>query len=215
MKKLLIFATMMALVSCNSKQESKTEENQPISEYQKIDSTKVFLIENGFNQDADLSDAQLKELKEWVDSGTFNEVSVCQAFYDLLPMGDKEGREYLSKFKLPKGKTIDHLSMFLNFTGRQVCFKTPEPKVQKTKEEVDALFSSVDGSLPGLVKLVKEQMKNPSSFEHVETSYKDIKTKIIVKMKYRGTNSFNAVVPQEVTATADHDGNVIKIYKNE
>ena len=34
-------------------------------------------------------------------------------------------------------------------------------------------------------------------------------------MKYRGTNSFNAVVTQEVTATADHDGNVIKIYKNE
>ena len=58
-------------------------------------------------------------------------------------------------------------------------------------------------------------MKDPDSFEHIETSYSNIKSKLIVEMKYSGINSFNTRVIQEVTATVDFDGNVIRIYKNE
>jgi hypothetical protein len=221
MNKFCIIFCGLLLLSCNqsnqSNQSNQTEREQKEEtvSFETIDPKKQFLIENGFKEDADISDAQMKDLKFWIESGTFKEISICEAFYDLLPMKDKEGREYLKKFKLPKGKDVDELSVFLNSTGWAVCYKYPKPRIPKTKEEVESLFSSVDGSLPDLVDKIKLQMKDPSSFKHIETSYSNIKSKIIVKMKYSGLNSFGVEKVQDVTATVDFDGKVIKIYKNE
>lgn len=205
------------LLSCNQgvkkQNEQKKEEVAKVQEAEIIDSKKQFLIENELKEDADLSDAQIEEIKGWIDSGTFDKISICQAFYDLLPLNDSEGRKYLKQFKLPKGKDIDDLSVFLNFTARRACFKKPVPRTPKTKEEIEALFSDWDGSLPDLIDKTKEQLKNPSSFKHIETSFKDVKSKLIVKMKYSATNSFNATIVEEITATVDYSGKVIKMYK--
>lgn len=61
-------------------------------------------------------------------------------------------------------------------------------------------LSAWDGSNRELVTLVRSQMKDPKSFEHVETRFNDNGSSLKLYMTYRGKNSFNATVTNQVTA---------------
>lgn len=76
---------------------------------------------------------------------------------------------------------------------------------------LEAQFSAWDGSHRQLEAEVKRTMKNPSSYEHVETRYRDNGNGLTISMTFRGTNSFGGVVPNTVTATVDDDGNVLSM----
>ncbi len=86
--------------------------------------------------------------------------------------------------------------------------QTPE---QIRRTEVEKCFSSWDGSHQELTRYIKARMKNPKSFEHVETRFKDNTTHLIVICKYRGTNGFGAVVTETVIAETLTDCQVKKI----
>lgn len=89
-----------------------------------------------------------------------------------------------------------------------------KPDVQDTperKNKIKAQFSSWDGSHRTLEKLIKEGMNDPKSYEHVETSYTDMGTYLIVKTTFRGKNSFGALVKNTVNAKASLDGDILKI----
>jgi len=105
---------------------------------------------------------------------------------------------------------------------------TDEPKpVAKTAEEIqadnekraaeeyqrwiDSQFSAWDGSHIYLVKLLKENLNDPKSFEHVETTYVDNGDHLIIKMTYRAKNAFGGLVLQNVTAKADYKTDTISI----
>jgi multisubunit Na+/H+ antiporter MnhC subunit len=79
---------------------------------------------------------------------------------------------------------------------------------------VNSQFSAWDGSHTALKELVKENMNDPDSFDHVETTYADKKTYLLVRMKYRGTNAFGGVVTNVVIAKSDYKTNTIKIITN-
>ncbi|WP_249552742.1 hypothetical protein [Shewanella sp. 8A] len=81
------------------------------------------------------------------------------------------------------------------------------------QQTVNRQFSSWDGSHSGLVKVVKANLKDPSSFEHIKTQYVDKYNYLVVTMQYRGKNSFGAVVTEEVVAKTDMNGNVLEIIK--
>ncbi len=75
-------------------------------------------------------------------------------------------------------------------------------------------FSARNGSHKNLVEYVKNNMKDPSSFEHVNTEYQvNTDSTITVHMKYRGKNSFNATITEEIWAKADLDGKIVKILQ--
>lgn len=57
-----------------------------------------------------------------------------------------------------------------------------------------------DGEHRELVKLVKENMHNPKSFEHVETRYGVTGDYAGIVMTYRGTNMYGAVVTNSIKA---------------
>lgn len=76
---------------------------------------------------------------------------------------------------------------------------------------VESQFSSWDGSHPKLTELIKSAMKNPDSYEHVETRFADKDDHILVIAKYRGTNSFGAVVTSTTMAKVNFSGDVIEI----
>lgn len=89
-----------------------------------------------------------------------------------------------------------------------------EPSKENTREErIKRQFSAWDGEHIKLSKYVKNHMKNPDSYEHVETRYSDKDDKITVATKYRGTNSFGAIVTSFATAEVDLDGDIIKILE--
>ena len=79
------------------------------------------------------------------------------------------------------------------------------------KAWVDAQFSAWDGSHTGLVDLIKKNLNDKKSFEHEETTYKDMGTYLIVKMTYRAKNGFGGVILQNVTAKSDYKTNTITV----
>jgi hypothetical protein len=79
------------------------------------------------------------------------------------------------------------------------------------KSWVDAQFSMWDGSHTGLVDLIKKNLNDKKSFEHEETTYKDMGTYLIVKMTYRAKNGFGGVILQNVTAKSDYKTNTITV----
>lgn len=77
--------------------------------------------------------------------------------------------------------------------------KTDEISV---KDKIERNFSQFDGSYLKFREYIKSNLKNPSSFEHVETRYTDNNDgTATVWMKYRATNSFNAVVTEIAKCT--------------
>lgn len=96
---------------------------------------------------------------------------------------------------------------------REQLYKHMErrPSQISKPKNVDDLFSDWDGSLPALKEYVKERLKNPDSFEHVETGWIEKQDYLLVQMKYRGTNGYGAVVTETIRARCDYSGNVISI----
>lgn len=85
---------------------------------------------------------------------------------------------------------------------------TPNPE-EIRKENIERQFSAWDGSHRNFVRYIKQNMDNPKSFEHVNTWYGDKGEYIALRMQFRGTNKFGALVLQECVAQADIEGNII------
>lgn len=72
-------------------------------------------------------------------------------------------------------------------------------------------FSAWDGTNSYLVDLVKRNLNDPKSFEHVETTYADKGDYLLVKMTYRAKNAFGGLILQNVTAKSDYKTDTISI----
>ncbi len=86
---------------------------------------------------------------------------------------------------------------------------------QRALKKIEDQFSSWDGSHKALKRATKEQLKNPDSFDHIETQYALIDTTSYrVVMKYRATNSFNAIITEAVQVDFSiEDNSVIQASK--
>lgn len=80
---------------------------------------------------------------------------------------------------------------------------TTEPVPFKDPGDPKNFLHYYDGSNKELVALVKSGMNNPKSFEHVETRFIDKGDSLKLFMTFRGTNGFNAVVTNNVSADLD------------
>ena len=91
--------------------------------------------------------------------------------------------------------------------------KNKPPKTEKEirKELVEKHFSSWDGSHIGLTALIKKTMNDPSSYEHVETTYSDNASYLIVKTTFRGKNAFGGTVTNWIRAKVDLSGNITEV----
>lgn len=103
------------------------------------------------------------------------------------------------------------------------CFNDFEadPKSLSSKinlDEFQANFSGWNGSYRPLEKLIKANMNNDSSYKHDSTTYHLILNKdphAVVKMTFRGTNTYGGVVKQTVAARVDvRTGEVVSILDN-
>jgi len=83
-------------------------------------------------------------------------------------------------------------------------------KFQKERIEIiSECFSPWNGSHMALRDLVKSNMNDPDSFDHVETIYFDKQDHLIVNMTYRGKNAFGGVVREFVKAKVDINSCVV------
>lgn len=93
---------------------------------------------------------------------------------------------------------------------------SPEERAKEDRQnKIRALFSQLDGRHYGLTIVVKKNMNDPDSFEHVKTVYADKGTYLLVTMMFRGKNAFGAKVINTVSAKVDLDGSVLMLLQDE
>ncbi|GAA4100538.1 hypothetical protein GCM10022392_26420 [Mucilaginibacter panaciglaebae] len=90
-----------------------------------------------------------------------------------------------------------------------------EESAEDRQEKIKYQFSPWSGAHIKLERYIKGNMNDPDSYEHIETTYSDKGSYLIVVTKFRGKNSFGGKVINYVKAKVDLDGNVIKIIDNE
>lgn len=98
----------------------------------------------------------------------------------------------------------------------QVGDETSSPKTDPNSREgkIEQQFSTWDGAHRNLEKFIKANMKDPNSYEHVETRYSDNGDHLIVVTTYRGTNSFGGVVTSSMKAKVSvSTGQVLEIIE--
>jgi hypothetical protein len=109
------------------------------------------------------------------------------------------------------------IAIFIAFNSREKPPPPPE-KVYLPKtaadfraEEISNAFDPWDGSHIELTRWIKSQLKDPKSYEHIETRYRDKGDTVFVITKYRAKNSFGTYAAATVSANTLADGRVIEI----
>jgi zinc-ribbon domain len=83
------------------------------------------------------------------------------------------------------------------------------------EKEVSKGFSAWDGSHIELEQWVKQSLKDPGSYEHIETRYSDEGGHIALIMRYRAKNGFGGYTVGRVVATAAVDGALTEIVSSQ
>lgn len=120
-----------------------------------------------------------------------------------------DSKRNVINLEIPK-ETLDSLkNVVFKFVSRSV----PDPGIEEApKQNIEKQFSSWNGAHKKLQKLIKQNMNDPDSYEHIETRYKNLGDVLAVETKYRGTNSFGAKVIQTTIAKCDLEtGDVLTI----
>jgi len=98
------------------------------------------------------------------------------------------------------------------FFASKLAEKQSQQRLEAEKEKkIKAQFSAWDGSHRGLEKLIKENMNDPSSYEHDKTIYWEMGDHIVVLTTFRGKNAFGGVVKDSYKAKYDLNGNLMAV----
>ena len=108
------------------------------------------------------------------------------------------------------------VGLFSNIADDLALNAPDVPVVAKTDEElrldkISRGFSAVNGSHIRLARWVKKRLRDPGSYEHIETRYIDVGDHLIVTLKYRAKNGFGGFSVESVTAKALIDGTLTEI----
>lgn len=80
------------------------------------------------------------------------------------------------------------------------------------RQKIEEAFSKWDGSHVNLVNYVKKKLNDPSSFEHVQTTFRDYgDSTIFIIMDYRAKNGFGALMKASIKAEAKLDGTLLSV----
>lgn len=84
------------------------------------------------------------------------------------------------------------------------------PKPLTRDQRIDKEFN-YDGSFTPLVVEVIKSLKDPDSFEHIETKVMDREDNLFITMKYRARNSLGGMVVEQASAIYWPDKNQFEI----
>ena len=93
----------------------------------------------------------------------------------------------------------------------QLAREAAKAKREAEKDPFSHLFSAWDGSCRPLVAAVKANLKDPGSFEHIQTGFYRVNDVVRVTMTYRARNSFNGYTVSKVSADVYADGKVANL----
>lgn len=77
----------------------------------------------------------------------------------------------------------------------------PLTAAEQRAQQIESQFSAWDGAHHHLERLVKANLKDPDSYQHIKTTYRDSGSDaILVEMHYRAKNSFGGYVVDRAVA---------------
>lgn len=85
--------------------------------------------------------------------------------------------------------------------------------IENRTKEIEKQFSGWNGAHTNLQYLIKENLKDPKSYEHISTHYYDKETYLLVTTKYRAKNSFGGYVIETIQAQTTLTGEIIQIIE--
>jgi hypothetical protein len=116
---------------------------------------------------------------------------------------------------LPIAFLLICIILYFIMCGDNKKLATPEKKEEvvlpSTSESEVTPFSLYDGSLPQLERYVKKTMKDPDSYEHIETRHWVMGDHMVVKMQFSGKNSFGGTVKTLINAKCSLKGDILSI----
>lgn len=115
-----------------------------------------------------------------------------------------------TKGSLTKNDILKEIDIYVKTPKQGRQFVPATVKVQK--EDIEKWMSDWDGSIFEFEYAVKKMLHDPSSFEHVETSYNGNHGEARVRMKFRATNKLGTKVLNQADAILNtNDGTVSNI----
>jgi hypothetical protein len=109
-------------------------------------------------------------------------------------------------------KSVIWISIFSIMLYMCVGQEEPLTPEQVATESIEKNFNGWDGSHIKLTRFVKENLNDPDSYEHIETTYKVTGDSIWLFMNYRAKNSFGGIVKEGITAIANKEtGELIQV----
>jgi hypothetical protein len=123
---------------------------------------------------------------------------------EMLNNLDPNNEEFITPLKYYRDKLQQKMA-------EQRAEEAKTERVQTAKRRIESQFSSWDGSHTALKNLIKSNMHDASSFEHVETKYWTMSDHIVVLTRFRGKNAFGAMVLNYAKAKYDFNGKFIEL----
>lgn len=121
------------------------------------------------------------------------------AIYEQLALGNPNNKKYISA-RYDLRNEIQEI-------------KKEKAKKELIEKSLKSQFSEWDGSHRALEKYIKESMNDPDSYEHVSTKYWIVDDHLVVLTKFRGKNSFGAIVTNSIKAKISLDGREVEILE--
>lgn len=145
--------------------------------------------------------AEIAAMREEISTGE-NSIPETRRMqiYETLAKEPGQAAEYLPKLR----QLQDQLAQ-----KKKIEEQTRQREANQAS--IRSQFSGWDGSHRQVEAAVKAQMKNPGSYEHVETRYSVGENTITVITTFRGTNSFGATVPNTAVAEVALNGTVLSL----
>lgn len=159
------------------------------------------IIHNTFNRPKIIS--KYKDKVSSLDlSDTARALSNLNIIYKDLELEKGQGelgnlRDSVKKIMISLGKDPDYVA----------------PKIVTKESKLLKSLSSWDGSLPPFVEIIKNNMNDPESFDHVNTYYLQSKkdsSDFIITMVYRGKNAFGAKIKSKNSCVYNVDTKQIR-----
>jgi len=150
---------------------------------------------------------------EFINNGQIDSAKVyiekVKSQYSTIKNKEVDLQKELYRYKLQDFAKENLVSMSNQQLKKQKEFN------RNRKRNIEKQFSSWDGSHPTLSRMIKECCKNPDSYEHIQTRFRDDGKSIFVITKYRAENGFGGMTTENVSVRVDFDGNVIDIVSQE
>jgi hypothetical protein len=171
---------------------------------------KKIIKEYSYSEDPDLMQrkgvvhkALVKEREEKLlnDLATLSQYHIEENFeiYKELVQIDSKNAEYRKQFDYYRLKKNEREAEAIRVADR--------------RRKIRMQFSSWDGSHSGLERYIKNNLKDPGSYEHIETKYNDNGGSVYVVTRYRAKNSFGGYVVEAMAANVGVDGKLLNVWR--